>query len=519
MNETYLNEYFRYIKVVFLREYSKYLSEEKINKIRNMDNIFKVDDISKYKIFITDKINVCTNIVDFIKENNLNNDSDLRDISIDGRIYVKYLLDNKNTPIKFILDTILETIIRYFIGNCDDVIKIGTADMITEYLVQKYNLKNVRPYKSKEMEVAIKIKELVTDDIFYESVLNDKNQIVDKYNEYINGELYGLDYENLVKELNKEYFDGYYKKIGKVYFSDTLYDYENINYNKILNELNKINEYHNKDINTKINRILSAKRGIEELKNHLLIFSNNEQFLINNSLIEIDSILNKIDESNIEINYPKFEKIEEQLFPLIQKLWKTEINNPLYYTEENNFKFLIGDHHDNRLTETRLVSNYQLDKIPCKIKEYGFIYGVNDNIVYSSTKNFLYSFHNDELEIDDISDSKLITPNIIINDNLKNNNLTGKILLENAIPCGIYVISDIESKYYEKALELADKYELPLVKINCIPPQIKNEKIEIPEQKEKIVEKQPKISLKDRLKKFSHKMIYDEEIEEFKKTI
>ena len=42
MNETYLNEYFRYIKVVFLREYSKYLSEEKINKIRNIKDKIKI---------------------------------------------------------------------------------------------------------------------------------------------------------------------------------------------------------------------------------------------------------------------------------------------------------------------------------------------------------------------------------------------------------------------------------------------------------------------------------------------
>ena len=518
MNETYLNEYFRYIKVIFLREYSKYLSDEKINKIKNMENIFKVDDISKYKIFITDKINVCTNIIDFIKENNLNNDSGLRDISIDGRIYVKYLLDNKNTPIKFIIDTILETIIKYFIGNCDNVIKIGTVDMIAEHLVQNYNLKNVRPYKSKEMEVAFRIKELVTDDIFYKSVLNNRKEIIDKYNEYTNGELCDLNYENLIKELNKEYFDGYYKKIGKVYFSDTLYDYENINYNKILSELNKISEYHNKNVKNKINRIISAKKGIEELRKNSHIFVSNEQFLINNSLIEIESILNKINTSYIETIYPKFEKIEEQLFPLIQKLWQKEINNPLYYTEENNFKFLIGDYSNNKLIETRLISNFQLNRISCKIKEYGFIYGVNDNIIYSSTKNFLYSVHNDELEIDDISDSKLITPNIIINDNLENNNLTGKILLENAIPRGIYVISNIESKYYEKALELADKYELPLIKINCMLPRIKKEEIEILEQKE-IIENQPKISLKDRLKKFSHKMIYDEEIEDFKKTI
>ncbi len=513
MNETYLNEYFKYIKVVFLREYSKYLSEEKINKINKMENVFKVDDISKYKIFITDKINVCTNIVDFIKENNLNNDSDLRDISINGRIYVKYLLDNKNTPIKFILDTILETIIKYFIGNCDNVIKIGTADMITEYLVQKYNLKNIRPYKSKEMEVTSKIKELMTDDIFYKSVLNNKMEIIDKYN----NELCNLNYNNLIKELNKEYFDGYYKKIGKVYFSDTLYDYENISYNKILGELNKISEFHKKNIYAKLNRIVSAKKGIEELKNNLSIFENNEQFLINNSFIEINNILNKIDESNIETIYPKFEKIENQLFPLIQKLWEKEINNPLYYTKGKSFKFLIGDFSNNRLIETRLISNYQLEKIPCKIKEYGFIYGVNDNIIYSSTKNFLYSLHNDKLEIDDLSDSKLITPNIIINNNLKNNNLSGKILLKNAIPSGIYVISNIESKYYDKALELADKYELPLIKLNCILPKIKSEKIEIPESKEKIIE--PKISLKDRIKKISHKMIYDEEIEEFKKTI
>lgn len=518
MNETYLNEYFKYIKVVFLREYSKYLTEEKINKIRNMDNIFRIDEISKYKVFITDKINICTNIKDFIEENNLNNDSDLRDISIDGRIYVKYLLDNRETPLKFILDTILQTIIKYFIRNCDNVIKIGMADIIAKELEIKYNLKNIKPYKSKELTVANKIKEIVTDDIFYVALLNDKEELIkEKYDKYINNELYGLDYETLLRELNKEYFDGYYKKIGKVYFSDTLYDYENVNYNKILTELDKISEFHNKNISIKIKHIFSAKQAILELKNHLIIFDSNEQFLINNFLIEIENMLNKIDETNVEILYQRFEKLEDQIFPLVQKLWKKEINNPLYYTEDEQYKFLIGEYPNSTYTETRLISKLQLDKIPCKIKEYGFMYSANENIVYSSTKNFLYSIDADKLEIDDISDSKLITPNIIINDNLKNNSLTGKILLKNAIPCGVYVIS--ESKYYDKALEFADKYELPLVKINCITPQIKTEEKEKQEKIKQEIPKQKKEPLLNRIRNFSHKMIYEEEIEEFKKTI
>ena len=90
-----------------------------------------------------------------------------------------------------------------------------------------------------------------------------------------------------------------------LYYSDTLYDYENINYNSILQELDKIDNYHSNDINTKLYRVESVKACIENLKNHLILFDSHEQFMLNNSSIEIENIINKMNPSNVEKYYLK----------------------------------------------------------------------------------------------------------------------------------------------------------------------------------------------------------------------
>lgn len=516
MNETYLNEYFNYIKSVFLREYSRYLTEEKINKIRNMNNVFKIND-SKFKIFISDKINICTNIEEFIIENNLDNDRDLKDISIEGRIYVKYLIDNKNNILKIIIESILESIIKIFVGNCNNVIKIGMVDLIVSDLEKKYNLKNVRPYVSKEKNVILKLNEIIPMDILYKSILNNnENLMKELYNNRIKNELDVYDYDALVNELNKIYFN-YYKRIGKVYFSDSLYDYEVINYENVLKEIDKINNNSNQNTKSKINRIMSARESIVELKSHLFIYNPQEQSIINNSLIEIELILSKINNENFESLYSRFNKIESFLFPLVQRLWKKEINNPLFYNEDEYYKFLIGDTILSKYKEARLISREQIDKIPTKIKDCGFIYTPN-NIVYLSTKNFLYSIDsNNNLEIDDISDSILLTPQVIIKHNLDSNTLSGKILLENPTPCGVYVLSNCDKGSYDKAVVLSEKYELPLIQIKTKKQEIQKQQQIIETKKETINTK--KIPLSIRLKKIGQKMIYEEEIEEFKKVI
>ena len=524
----YLNEYFSYIKAVFLRDYSKYLNPEKVLQIQNMTDVFKVDNSSKFKIFITDKINICTDINGFIMDNNLNNDHDLKDISINGRIYVKYLIDNRQRPEKIILETIIKSIIKYFVGKTNTVIEIGTIDLIVNDLVTKYNLRNIKPCGSKEAEIAVKIKDIVSETVLYESVLNNNiNLIRRKYDEYVNEEIYLLDFDTLLKETEKEY-NTYYKRIGKVYYSDTLYDYENINYNSILQELDKIDNYHSNDINTKLYRVESVKACIENLKNHLILFDSHEQFMLNNSSIEIENIINKMNPSNVEKYYLKIEKIENDLFPLTMKIWNKEITYPLSYMKNDSFKFLIGDYPTNKYVETRLISDNQLTNIDCKIKNYGFLYRFNNNLMYSSTKNFLYTKNlNGDVDIDDQKDSKLLTPQMIIDNNIKSKNLTGKVLLKNALPCGIYVLCENElSSDYAKALELSKRYELPLIKLDkkyykCNETiQKVVEKISEPIINNEIIkESKPKLSFSEKIKQFNKKIIYDEEIEEFKKIL
>lgn len=530
-----LNQYFNYIKTVFLRDYSKYLEEEKIKQIENLNDVFKIDLESKFKIYLSDKINICLNIEDFINDNRLNNDADLKDISIDGRIYVKFLIDNKNDPERLLLSIILKPIITFFVGKNMDIINNGVIDMICNDFVNKYNITYKMPYESKELEIINLLKNIVGETVIFKTVLNNNISLLENSYDLVAFES-NEEFIDIYKDLNNEY-QIFAKRIGKVYYSDTLYDYQNINYKKEKDILNKIIKNKYKKDDTKKERLLSIKKCIENLKKHLILFDNNERLQLDNAEVEINNFINQIDTSEdiAKNSYERALNIENKLMPLTEKVWIKQLTHPLTYKEGLQFCFLIGNSESLPITEAKLITNNHLKNVNNKLKyNYGYIYKINNNIIYSSSKDILVQVNNEtnsdniityngiNIEIDNQKDSKLLTPEVLMRENIKNKD-NGKVLLFNPTIIGIFVVYDNEfSTDYKKAVELSENMELPIVKINRNLYQLK-EQIKETKPLPKIKHKnhiEKKIRISDKIKLFKNNILYEtEELEEFKKSI
>lgn len=537
----YINEYFEYIKAVFLKDYSKYLNEETRLKIENMTNVFKIDNETKYKIFVSEKINICLNIDEYVIENNLMSDKDLKDISISGKIYVKYLIDNKENINKLILSVLLKPIVTYFIGKDDNIYKAGVIDSIVHDLQNKYNLTYKQPYPSKEMEIINKLIDIVGENIIYKSILNNNLSLLENsYNNIINSEIEDNPFEIISKEFSKEY-DTYYKRIGKVYFSDTLYDYENIDYCNGLKEMNKITSSKENKTNVKIKRFYSAKECIDNLINHRILFDTMEQLLLNNSLIEIENMIDRIEKNNIDNDYNKLLQLENKLLPLTEKMWMKTLTHPISYESGNYFNFLVGKPEISKITSVNFLTDRHLKNITGNLKyNYGFIYKLSpNNIIYSSSEyilsrivddntynEFIVSVEDTKIEIDNQDDSKLLTPEILLKKSIKNNNVNGELLLYNPTPVGIFTVSDEHSLDYEKAQMLSDKYELPLIQINknLYTNSSKNRQKkyikEISKSKRSINIKETKKPFSEIIREIRNNLLFEKETEEeFKKTL
>lgn len=544
----YLDEYFKYVKTVFINSYSRFMTLETLEKNKKLNPEFKIDLDSKFKIYVDDRINICLNIDDFIIENQLMNDKNLKDISIDGKVYIKYLIDNKDDRV--ILNLILRPIILLFIGKDNDVIFSGVIDSIVDDIEKNYNMVFKRPFKSKELEVVDEIKKVVGSEILYSSIINNNlDNLRNTYNSCSENEKGADLFTDLRNNLNKEY-DNYYKKIGKVYFSDTLYDYENLDYTEILKTIKKLNDTKINLKSTKKNRFISVKKNIENLISHRIIFEKYQHLLLKNAYIEVNNMIEKIDDNNIDFFYRKLLELENKIIPLTEILWMKQLTHPVSYSEGGQFCFLINNTFDINYIETKLFTDKHLRLIDSNFKiNYGYIFPVTPgSIIYSSGSDILSREIDDKvisdsvikvgkisIEIDNQRDSKLMTPDLLLRDNIRNNDYNGKVLLSPLLnPIAIYVLYENSFDVnIEKAHILSKKSNIPLIKINrnlyknrSVDYLIESKKDDTLNSSKNTVGKKtefeqiPKQKITDRIRKITEKMLYEEKIEEeFKKRL
>ena len=487
-----INEYFNYIKTIYLNEFSKYLQENTKQFIKESEDIFHFEEDLTFRVTNQKKIIFHLDLKTFVEENNLTDENNLKDISENGKSYISYLIENQENVYEVIKLKILKKIIYYFCQGNPDVITIGTIDSLTEYLGDKYKLPYEKWIPSKEKEVSNYLKEIVGEKILLSSVLNHEESYIKKaYNLYVEGnEL--EDYDSLKTSLNKTY-KNYYQKIGKVYFVDSLYEYENLDYG-ITSRSKQIREEKQNLSMMQLKRLVSLKESLLEIENHPFLFSYSEKILIKNSLIEVDKIFQSILRDgkknildHIGEEYQKIIKLENMSFPFSQKVWESTLTSIDQYKQGEYFHFLITNSMNSEIVEATYITGNDLINIKLSRNDYGFIIEpINDGIIYASSKDFLYRDYSGEnnyqpnyntvyvgekpIEIDNQEDSKLVTPNMIEKDNIKQNMIQNKILIQKNLcrTVGIFAFSDEleDSPSYNKAELLAEEYQLPIIKIS-----------------------------------------------------
>lgn len=487
-----INEYFNYIKTIYLNEFSKYLQENTKQFIKESEDIFHFEEDLTFRVTNQKKIIFHLDLKSFIEENNLTDENNLKDISENGKSYISYLVENQENVYEVIKSKILKEIIYYFCQGNPDVITIGTIDSLTEYLGDKYKLPYEKWIPSKEKEVSNYLKEIVGEKILLSSVLNHEESYIKKaYNLYVEGnEL--EDYDSLKTSLNKTY-KNYYQKIGKVYFVDSLYEYENLDYG-ITSRSKQIREEKQNLSMMQLKRLISLKESLLEIESHPFLFSYSEKISIKNSLIEVDKIFQAVLKDgkghildHIGEEFQKIIKLEKMSFPFSQKVWESTLTSVDQYKQGEYFHFLITNSMNSEIVEATYITDNDLINIKLSRNDYGFIIEpINDGIIYASSKDFLYRDYSGEnnyqpnyntvyvgenpIEIDNQEDSKLVTPNMIEKDNIKQNMIQNKILIQKNLcrTVGIFAFSDEleDSPSYNKAELLAEEYQLPIIKIS-----------------------------------------------------
>ena len=107
MNTVELNEkiteYFEYIKTVYINEFEKYMDKSVKADILNMKCNVELRDELPYKVHVhDDSISFNLDLERFIKENNLEDEKSLNDLSEESKKYVNYLLKNKDNVFEVI---------------------------------------------------------------------------------------------------------------------------------------------------------------------------------------------------------------------------------------------------------------------------------------------------------------------------------------------------------------------------------------------------------------------------------
>ena len=521
----YLKQYFNYIRKVFLDEYSQYLDYEKIDKINNLNDIFKIDPEAQFKVYFSDKINICLNVTDFINANNLNNDANLKEIDINAKIYIKYLKDHQNDVERLVLSVILKPIINYLINPEKDVISLGVVDLITENISEKYQIKYMHPYSSKEADIVKLLAQIMDEQIIYKSVLNKQLDILN------NQVLYDTELSSILKPLNDKY-NNYAKRVGKVYYDESLYDYQQLNYQKDIEKLLYLIENKDQSNNTRKARVVSSLQCINNLKKHAFLFDNNEQQQINNVLLKIEK-LNELEKINDE-NYEYLINLENYLMPIINKTWRHQLTDVIDFSDKVEFGFLVGNANQS-VVEAKFLTDRHLRNMSNNLKyNYGYIYQVADNIIYSTSNDILITktvsdnentitFKDIKIDIDNQKDSKLLTPDLLLQNDLRNKH-NGSVILYNPKVVGVFAIYNNElSSDYEKARELCNNLDLPFIKINkniyetrIIKEKQKKVEVKPTVQRKKEIIARPKF--KERLRSLKDNILYEEEYIENKKV-
>lgn len=471
-----IKEYFEYIKEIYLKTFEKILDEDIKEKIAKYNyETIEYDVESEFDIRINGKINYKLDIESFIKNNNLLSEN-LNDLDDLKRKQVKYILENKDNKEKIIKDTLLENLILLFIPK-RDVLSYGMCTYLGNKFSHNFNLNTLGRYY-KEEEIVKELINLLGEKEVLKSILNGNVDIIkDKYDELLEEHSFDTIYNNLEKE-----FEHYLKNINRVYYIDSLYNYSKLNYEKSIDIIRKVKikkDELNKMINLRINSILDC---LNELERYVIILKEQDKNDLYYSTLNIKRILDKKD---VSIYFDEILKIENDLKRIVDYIWNYYLNYEGEYDPNSNYYFLLQNYNqvtDDQFTTMNLITNDHT-RIPINKNryKYGFIYKVkNCSILYCSLDNIIYHESNlknfNSINVDDKTlvleeqiYSRLLTPRNLMLKTLEQNKEYNSVLVNqnNLIKRAVYAICKSEDDIdYKKAVELANKYELPIIPIH-----------------------------------------------------
>ena len=453
-----LNEYFEYIKTIYINEFSKYMTNETKSRILELNDIIVLNDDLSFKVSIKDKIIFNLNKKKYKEENKLKDESSLSDLNSDSKKYINYLIQNENNIYEILKNKLLEQIVIYFM-NSKDVLTVGTSKIICERLKEKYKLPHEDIMPSKEKEVALFVNNIVGEDVLLSGTINNNVEIIEhKFNRYTEE----YDFNSFIDELNKKYKE-YRQKVGKIDLADSLYEYEKLDY-KLDKKTKDIQRQKHDDSTSKLRRLSSIKMALLSISSHKILLNALEQNELDNALSEITKLMTKMISDKekvanyIDIEYPRILELEADCRKMANKVWLNSLTTPNNYREKEEFKFLVSKNIDENIEASLLTSEMLKD-----IKEVPFNYGFiclpkEDSIISVSSSGIT-----DE-------ESTLITPNMIIGNNIKHNKIENKIVLsKDTYRVAVYCITDEDyenNPNYLRAQNLSDEYDLPIIKIN-----------------------------------------------------
>ena len=481
-----IREYFEYIKSVYLSLFKNILSENKLNHINSLTSeMIEFEPEAEYRIKINKEFYIGLNLDKFIRNNKIDVDT-FSDVNDEVVSKINYYITNQDNVALILREEFLEATIMFFIGNSDPL-SYGLANIISNLISKKNNIP-ISNFYYKEGNLVKKFIELFGELEIYKAILNNDFVALElMYNEYCGKINSHVSFKSLLKQINK-IFNVYYRSINKVYYADSLYCYTNINYDEIESTLNLLSK--NKcDINKiKLERVNSVYECLDELERYKILFTNEESVQLYYAKLEVKKMLDKANEINILRYYDNVINLEKEAKKSVDKIWKYYLSYPDDLNEEVQQWYLVETLEkgyiiqDNKYFVGNLMTNDEI-KIQTEDNRYkfGFIYSIKpEAVIYTSLEKIIYNevdsesdltFKTDKefIEVENQTTSILMTPRHLLAKTIQEQKKCNFVLLNEKYTKKIGVICVNDGKEDNpcllKAEDLANKYELPLIKI------------------------------------------------------
>ena len=96
-----LNEYFEYIKTIYLNEFNKYMTNDTKEKIKQMIDVFEINEELSFKCFVNGKIVIHLDLKKYVEENRLKQEN-ISDLSDESQSYINELISNEENVYEII---------------------------------------------------------------------------------------------------------------------------------------------------------------------------------------------------------------------------------------------------------------------------------------------------------------------------------------------------------------------------------------------------------------------------------